>query len=227
MSRAQFTDYCPLCHHAAGILNVGREHYAVCHDCRAYQHVGSNLFSGWRNEEPAVWECNKKLLAIYKNANAADSERIAQYTSYLDSLPLNEVANAPTLNEYFGGKSKRNAPTKPKTPRPPLGSKGDCLAETAAHQPYGFTKITGCTESFWRDIPTGKPDTPWLVMEAVTACLEPAPVHIFITAGTPAATAREILKQAAKWLDEHGDELPGLTPLESVATDHDSETIPF
>ena len=41
MSRAQFTDYCPLCHHAAGILNVGREHYAVCHDCRAYQHIGS------------------------------------------------------------------------------------------------------------------------------------------------------------------------------------------
>ena len=108
------TDYCPLCNNAAaGILNVGRDHYAVCHDCRAYQYIGSNLFSAWRNEEPADWERNEKILAIYKNAtaaNTADSERHAQYMGYLESLPRNEVANAPTLNEYFGGQSERTAP---------------------------------------------------------------------------------------------------------------------
>ena len=53
-------------------------------------------------------------------------------------------------------------------------------------------------------------------MEAATACLDPAPVTIFISSGTPAATAREILKQVSKWLKEHGDELPGLTPREPV-----------
>ena len=231
MSAAQFSDYCPLCHHAAVILNVSRDHHAVCHDCRAYWHVGSNLFSAWRNEEPADWELNKKILAIYKNVSA-DYERLAQYTQYLDSLPLKEAANALTLNEYSAGKSERTAPAKLKTSRPALGSLGDCLAETAAHQPHGFTKITGCTESFWRDIPANRPDAnrpdaPWFVLEAATACLEPAPVHIFITAGTPAATACEILKHAARWLKEHGDELPGYTPLEPVATDDDSDTIPF
>lgn len=184
---AQLTGYCPLCDNdPAEILNVGRNHYAVCHECRVYWPLGSNLFSGWRDEEPEVWERNKKLLATYQNAT-----------------------------------------DKPKTPRPPLGSLGDCLAETASYLPQAFTKITGCTKSFWRDIPADKPDAPWFVMEAATACLEPAPVTIYISAGTPAATARDILKQAAKWLKEHGDELPSLTPREPEPTAWDFDSVPF
>ncbi len=195
MSAAELTGYCPLCDSDPDeILNVGREHYAVCHDCRVYWHIGSNLFSGWRDEEPEVWECNKKLLATYKNAIATEGERAHSGDDWT---------------------------------RPPLGSLGDCLAETAAHQPHGYTKITGCTESFWRDIPADKPDAPWCVMEAATACLEPAPVTIFISAGTPAATARAILKQAAKWLKEHGDELPSLTPREPEPTACDADNVPF
>jgi len=119
---------------------------------------------------------------------------------------------------HSAGKS-RNELKQPA--RPPLATLGDCLAETASYLPQGFTKITGCTESFWRDIPADRPDAPWLVMEAATACLEPAPVTIFISAGTPAATAREILKQVSKWLKEHGDELPGLTPREPESASDD------
>ena len=119
---------------------------------------------------------------------------------------------------HSAGKS-RNELKQPA--RPPLATLGDCLAETASFVPSGYTKFTGCTESFWRDIPTGKPDSPWFVMEAVTACFDPAPVTIFISAGTPAATAREILKQAARWLKEHGDELPDLTPREPESASDD------
>jgi len=152
-----------------------------------------------------------------------NTERDAEYSAYLESLPFNKVANAPTMAEFFSA----NAPQKPKTPRPPLGSLGDCLAETAAYLPRGFTKITGCTKSFWRDIPADKPDTPWFVAEATTACLEPAPVTIYISAGTPAATAREILKQVAKWLKVHGDELPGLTPIEPQPAVGPADDVPF
>ena len=218
MSAAELTGYCPLCdNEPAEILNVGREHYAICHNCRAYWHVGSNLFSAWRNEEPAVWECNKKLLAIYKNANAADSERQTQYMGYLESLPLNEVANAPTLNEYFGGKSKRNAPTKPKTPRPPLGSLGDCLAQTAQHEPLGYTKITAVEHDELR-----------LHLEPETACMFDAPVTVFIRTGVTPEHAREILKEAARCLKGY-DTLEPWTPqdfLKSTPFD-DGETIPF
>jgi len=159
----------------------------------------------------------------YKNASATEAERAAQYIGYLESLPFNKVANAPTMAEFFSA----NAPQKPKTPRPLLGSLGDCLAETAAHVPQGYTRFTGCTDSFWRDIPADKPDTPWFVAEATTACLEPAPVTIYISAGTPAATAREILKQVAKWLKVHGDELPGLTPIEPQPAVGPADDVPF
>lgn len=123
----------------------------------------------------------------------------AQYMAFLESLPLGEVRSAPTKAEFS---------------RPPLASLGDCLAETAACVPQGFTKITGCTESFWRDVPADIPDTPWLVTEAATACLEPAPVTVFVCAGTPPATAIQILEQAVAWLREHGRELEDFTPRE-------------
>ncbi len=197
MSAAQLTGCCPHCDNDPEILNVGREHYAVCHGCKTKWHVGSNLFSGWRDEEPEVWERNKKLLAKYASAADAESRRC-------------------NGSDNLG--------------RPLLGSLGDCLAETAAHVPQGYTRVTGCTESFWRDIPADKPDTPWFVMEAATACLPPAPVTIYISAGTPAATAREILKQVAKWLKVHGDELPGLTPRpahDDIDWSTPDESIPF
>lgn len=120
-----------------------------------------------------------------------------------------------------------NGPSNIEYLRRPLGTLGDCLAETASHQPYGYARLTGCTESFWRDIPADNPDKPWFVLEGVTACLDPAPVTIFISNGTTAATAREILKKAAKWLKEHGDELHDHTPRESEPTAGDDDFIPF
>ena len=169
---------CPVCSNDPEILNVGRDHFAICRKHKVYWPLGSNLISGWRNDEPETLEANKKLLATFTESSKC-------------------------------------------TARPPLATLGDCLAETASFVPSGYTKFTGCTESFWRDIPAGKPDSPWFVMEAVTACFEPAPVTIFISAGTPAATAREILKQAARWLKEHGDELPDLTPREPESASDD------
>jgi hypothetical protein len=39
---------CPTCHETDGFLNIGRDHWFVCHRHRVKWHVGSNLFSGWR-----------------------------------------------------------------------------------------------------------------------------------------------------------------------------------
>jgi len=192
---------CPICATKPTFLNVGREHYAVCHEHKVYWHVGSNLFSAWRDESPESWESNKKLLASYRSAS--DVREAA-------------MCNGPSNIEYL---------------RRPLGTLGDCLAETASRQPYGYARFTGCTESFWRDIPADNPDKPWFVLEGVTACLDPAPVTIFISNGTTAAPAREILEQVAKWLKEHGDELHELTPRTTDDSDSmwddDNESIPF
>ncbi len=179
---------CPVCSNDPDILNVGRNHIAVCHAHKVFWLVGSNLFSGWRNDEPDTWKANKKLLATYRESTKSES-------------------------------------TQPG--RPPLGSLGDCLQEAASCQPLGYTRITGCTEAFWRDIPADRPDEPWFVMEAVTAAIAPAPVTIHIMAGTPAGTAREILKQVAKWLKLHASELEGLTPREPEPAAFDADSAPF
>lgn len=175
---------CPKCNAEPEILNVGRDHFAVCRDHKIYWPIGSNLFSNWRNEEPEVWEENKSFLSICTQP-------------------------------------------APKPKRPPMGTLGDCLQEAASYQPLGYTRIIGCSDSFWRDIPADKPNEPWIVLDAVTAAIDPAPVTIHILAGTPAATAREILKQVSKWLKEHGDELPSLTPREPERTVDDGELVPF
>lgn len=57
--------FCPLCHKETVILNMEREHFAVCHHDKIWFHVGSNLHSGWRTESPDVWAANSKLLADY------------------------------------------------------------------------------------------------------------------------------------------------------------------
>lgn len=104
----------------------------------------------------------------------------------------------------------------------PIGTLGDCLQEVAEHTPRGYTRITGSTDSCCRGIPSDGSGKPWIVLEATTAAMEPAPVTIHILAGTDPATAREILKQAANWLKHHGNELPSLTPRARTVCDADA-----
>ena len=41
---------CPACGGVTGYLNAGRLHRAYCEPCRTTWVVGSNLFSGWKEE---------------------------------------------------------------------------------------------------------------------------------------------------------------------------------
>ncbi len=53
---------CFQCDDLTTILNVGREHFAVCLPCKTYRHIGSNLFSGWKFETPEDWAKNRQIL---------------------------------------------------------------------------------------------------------------------------------------------------------------------
>lgn len=61
-------DACPVCDKKTMILNVERDHFAVCHSCKIFTHIGENLFSAWRDENPEVWKANQKLLDGYTDA---------------------------------------------------------------------------------------------------------------------------------------------------------------
>lgn len=41
---------CPSCGHTDGCINIGRGHWFFCKEHKVCWFVGSNLFSGWREE---------------------------------------------------------------------------------------------------------------------------------------------------------------------------------
>ena len=57
---------CPTCGDNDGCLNVGRNHWYVCHLCRTKWLVGSNLFSGWRDEDETIWRRTWARIADYR-----------------------------------------------------------------------------------------------------------------------------------------------------------------
>jgi hypothetical protein len=62
------TDYfgvCPTCHKNNGYLNIGRQHWFVCHEHRVTWCVGENLFSSWREQSEETFAENAKRIADY------------------------------------------------------------------------------------------------------------------------------------------------------------------
>jgi hypothetical protein len=51
--------------HPTRLLNIGRDHFVACDTCRTCVHVGSNLMSGWRQENESIWRQNEKRLVGY------------------------------------------------------------------------------------------------------------------------------------------------------------------
>jgi hypothetical protein len=56
---------CPHCGKNDGCLNYGRDHYFICRKHKVYWYAGSNLFSGWRDENETIWRENASLLETY------------------------------------------------------------------------------------------------------------------------------------------------------------------
>ena len=56
---------CPCCGNADGYLNDGPDHWFICHRHKTKWRAGSNLFSGWRDENDEMWLHNRFRLAEY------------------------------------------------------------------------------------------------------------------------------------------------------------------
>jgi len=64
------TNNCPDCGAPTEFLNIERNHYEVCRDCKKFHHFGENLHSAWRDESVEVWQANAKLLEGYTEFDA-------------------------------------------------------------------------------------------------------------------------------------------------------------
>ena len=63
---------CPVCGGSDGYLNLGRNHYFVCHEHKFRWCVGENLFSSWRHETEADWHKNWELISEYRELKLGD-----------------------------------------------------------------------------------------------------------------------------------------------------------
>ncbi len=61
---------CPKCGKTSGFINDGREHWFTCDTHQTKWHVGSNLFSGWRDETEEERFRNRDLLSQYRTVEA-------------------------------------------------------------------------------------------------------------------------------------------------------------
>lgn len=65
---------CPICKWSDVMLNVGREHWVVCHLHRTKWNVGYNLHCEWRDENESIWERNAAILATYQEVKPFHGE---------------------------------------------------------------------------------------------------------------------------------------------------------
>lgn len=69
---------CPECGGNDGYLNVGRNHWYICHEHKTRWLLGSNLFSSWQEQSEEDWKRNAELISDYKNVEPIFDEEATQ-----------------------------------------------------------------------------------------------------------------------------------------------------
>jgi hypothetical protein len=85
---------CPECG-GTGCLNIGPDHWFVCHDHKTKWCVGSNLFDSWREQDETMWRDNQRKLADYipaksLNTHERDGRELAREPAKEAARPLND-----------------------------------------------------------------------------------------------------------------------------------------
>ena len=64
--------HCPNKNHRNFVRNVGPDHWMCCDECKIRWLIGSDLFSGWRDEDESDWESNIHKIANYKDCSGSE-----------------------------------------------------------------------------------------------------------------------------------------------------------
>ena len=93
---AHYFGACPECGDIGDILHVGPDEFTVCHRCRVYDSIGSNLFSSWRHMTEAEFDANAATLALYNerrfvSPTAEDIEARTAYDRIMGHTQVNVI----------------------------------------------------------------------------------------------------------------------------------------
>ncbi len=84
--QALYFGVCPECGRAGTLINVERAHWCVCHTHQIAWYIGSNLYSAWTTEDPAVWRANNYCLATCRLIQfSADATVVDEYSDDSDT----------------------------------------------------------------------------------------------------------------------------------------------
>ena len=82
---------CPHCGQNDGFVNVESEQWFSCARHKTKWRVGSNLFSGWRDEDEATWQRNRFKLAEYMTVEPVYPRRSSMTASDNRPVMLHEI----------------------------------------------------------------------------------------------------------------------------------------
>src|ERR1051326_6528473 len=88
---------CPICHGNDGCKSISSDHWYYCDTHRTQWHIGSNLFSGWRDLTAEQWRQNADHLLDYREVEPSFwmSTKQAYRTGALYPPPLSEAEDVP------------------------------------------------------------------------------------------------------------------------------------
>ena len=59
--------HCPIMEHENYVLNIFKNHWMYCEQCKTRWLVGSNLFGSWRHETEEIWKNNFRKIKSFKD----------------------------------------------------------------------------------------------------------------------------------------------------------------
>lgn len=119
---------CPYCGLNDGCLNLGRDHWYVCHTHRTKWWVGSNLFSSWRHEDEEDWALHALRIRDYEEVESVNDSVWAYHPNYGLIKDLSEVLRG------TGSSSEAVSTPREMISRAPVRTSVD---EPSAHAPPG------------------------------------------------------------------------------------------
>ena len=124
---------CPHCHWHDGFINAGSDHWFYCEQHKVMWCVGSNLFSGWREQTegptPQLRRVGRQRFRTHRRALVSGTRDVAVKSA-------RELADATGDSKNGASSRERAAPSRVKTRE--ISKKSGCLVLGSCRNRHGI-----------------------------------------------------------------------------------------
>lgn len=177
---------CPECNESDGYLNIGRDHWGICHKHKTKWNIGSNLFSSWHDQTEEEFKKNAELLSNYREVDEYNPSRNGKVECKLKGICYCDKC-----------KQKRKA---------------DCIDHYSIREAKLFKQYDGFLDcDQLDDFIKGDEDRDCIMGNSATwELMQGASVRVLIPENTTAIEAVRLLKKITNSIEQNG--LRGIEP---------------